>query len=229
MKEILYLEILFNDDGEGTGDNPPVNPESKEEGNLENNPAKAKEDTKTKNKSTGKANNPSKPQNDDKIYLSKEEYEDLMKLKLSNMDSKQKESYYETEITNLQATVETLKDIISEKTNEITVIKTQEQVKEEVNRLKTEKPYLSNSLDKRIAKGGFDNLESLKDYVDLVEDDLKSAYEITNAGMIAQKLGENSTVPNILNQGGTINGQVILPSPDMSVFGVKKFTKTSVY
>ena len=187
MKELLYLEILFNDDGEGTGDNPPVNPEGKEGGNLEDNPPKAKEDTKTKNKSTGKANNPSKPQNDDKIYLSKEEYEDLMKLKLSNMDSKQKESYYETEITNLQATVETLKDIISEKTNEITIIKTQEQVKEEVNRLKTEKPYLSNSLDKRIAKGGFDNLESLKDYVDLVEDDLKSAYEITNAGMIAQK------------------------------------------
>jgi hypothetical protein len=228
MKEILYLEILFNDDGEGTGDNPPVNPEGKEEGNLENNPAKAKEDTKTKNKSTGKANNPSQPQ-EDKIYLSKEEYEDLMKLKLSNMDSKQKESYYETEITNLQATVETLKDIISEKTNEITVIKTQEQVKEEVNRLKTEKPYLANSLDKRIAKGGFDNLESLKDYVDLVEDDLKSAYEITNAGVIAQKLGESSTVPNILNQGGTINGQVNLSSPDMSVFGVKKFTKTSVY
>lgn len=229
MKEILYLEILFNDDGESTGDNPPVNPEGKEESNLENNPPKAKEDTKTKNKSTGKANNPSKPQNDDKIYLSKEEYEDLMKLKLSNMDSNQKESYYETEITNLQATVETLKDIISEKTNEITVIKTQEQVKEEVNRLKTEKPYLSNSLDKRIAKGGFDNLESLKDYVELVEDDLKSAYEITNAGVIAQKLGESNTVPNILNQGGTINGQVNLSSPDMSVFGVKKFTKTSVY
>lgn len=196
LENLIYLEFndVENDDTENTGGE---EPKESTEGKTE------KEENKKEEKPKKSTNKTDKTKNEN-VTITKEQFKEYENLKQSSMTGEQKEQYLQSKIDSLETKVETLNDLLSERNSEISQLKNKDLVKEELNKIKNDKPYLTTLLDKRISKSEFTSVDDIKSFVDLVDsEEIKQAYEISQKTGKADKLGTRTDIPNVLNQGTT--------------------------
>lgn len=154
---------------------------------------------------------------DTEIKITKNEYEEYKKLKLSSMTSEEREKTLQDENENLLLKIESLEKLVEEQLQQVEQIKTQQLIKEKIVNIKNEKPYLVETLEKK-EKDGFKSVEELDKFVNLVDSDtLKNAFEITKKVNYATKIN-NKTFSNDNSNVNTINKTNF----DLRKYGIKK-------
>lgn len=154
-----------------------------------------------------------------KVSITAKEYEEYKSFKLNSMSAEERENALKEENESLLTKISLLEGTIDTQIKEIERIKAQDSIKEKLGNLKTEKPYLSETLDKRASKG-FKSVEELNDFVSLVDSStLKEAYEVLQRTQKATKITGN-TVVNTPN-GNKVNTDSERPV-DLSKYGIRK-------
>ena len=181
--KIIYL--LFND-GEGeeetkVEDNEEtVEEQEDKEETLEETPKK--EPKKTIKRTTKK------------VQITEKEFEEYKKFKLSSMSAEEREKALKDENESLLTKIGVLEKTIDTQTKEIERVKAQDSIKDELNKIRKDKPYLTETLDKRANKG-FNNLEEVNEFINMVDSNtLKEAYEVLQKTQRATKISKNDNV-----------------------------------
>lgn len=170
IEKILFY-LTFHDDTSTESTEEVVEENKEVEVNKETTEEKVKEEEKKETKKT---------KTKDTVTVSKSEFEEYKKLKLSNMSSEERELALQNEIDNLRLKIDSYENIINQKNLELENIKTQELINKEIKKVETDKPYLKDVLTKRIEKG-FKSVAELKEFIDVVDTDvLKNAYEFNS-------------------------------------------------
>ena len=176
VKEIETDEKLEAKEEEKTEETKEQKEEQKEE---------IKETKVSKKKDTKKSNN---------ITITEEEYRQFNELKRSNMSTEELIEEYKTEIEGYKTKNTILEETVSELTNIIEDMKNQELVKSKLSKIKEDKPYLAEVLEKRELEG-FKNITEIDKFINIVDSEiLKNAYEINKKIGIATKVTGTTTV-----------------------------------
>lgn len=209
-KKLIYL--LFRDSEGSEEVSVPDENESKE-GAVEETKEEPKEESKSKE------NKKETKKSEKKVSITAKEYEEYKSFKLNSMSAEERENALKEENESLLTKISLLEGTIDTQIKEIERIKAQDSIKEKLGNLKTEKPYLSETLDKRASKG-FKSVEELNDFVSLVDSStLKEAYEVLQRTQKATKITGN-TVVNTPN-GNKVNTDSERPV-DLSKYGIRK-------
>lgn len=193
-KRLIYL--LFKDgEGEPNGDGANETDETKGSENLDepkgNEPKdEPKEEPKPKKQANKTKSN--------KVSITKEEFEEYKQFKFQSMNAEEREKALKEENESLLTKIGVLENTIETQTKEIERVKAQDSIKDRLGALKDEKPYLTETLNKRAEKG-FNSLDEVNEFVNLVDSNtLKEAYDVLQKTQKATKITGN-TVRNTTN------------------------------
>lgn len=182
-KNMIYL--LFKDGEEvEVKEEVATETETKEETKVEEKEEQPKEEkTKKETKKTEK-----------KVSITAKEFEEYKQFKLNSMSAEERENALKEENESLLTKIGILENTIETQTKEIERVKAQDSIKDKLNSLKTEKPYLTETIDKRVNKG-FNSLDEVNEFVNLVDSaTLKEAYEVLQRTQKATKVTGNTVV-----------------------------------
>ena len=207
-KNMIYL--LFRDgEEEKVKEEVSTETETKEETKVEEKEEQPKKDeTKKETKKTEK-----------KVSITAKEFEEYKQFKLNSMSAEEREKALKEENESLLTKIGILENTIDTQTKEIERVKAQDSIKDKLNSLKTEKPYLVETLDKRAGKG-FDSLEEVNEFVNLVDSPtLKEAYEVLQRTHKATKVTGNTVVNG---NGNTVVRNDTDRPVDLTKYGILK-------
>lgn len=182
-KNMIYL--LFKDGEEvEVKEEVATETETKEETKVEEKEEQPKEEkTKKETKKTEK-----------KVSITAKEFEEYKQFKLNSMSAEEREKALKEENESLLTKIGILENTIETQTKEIKRVKAQDSIKDKLNSLKTEKPYLTETIEKRVNKG-FNSLDEVNEFVNLVDSPtMKEAYEVLQRTQKATKVTGNTVV-----------------------------------
>ena len=207
-KNMIYL--LFKDGEEvEVKEEVATETETKEETKVEEKEEQPKkEETKKETKKTEK-----------KVSITAKEFEEYKQFKLNSMSAEEREKALKEENESLLTKIGILENTIDTQTKEIERVKAQDSIKDKLNSLKTEKPYLTETLDKRAGKG-FNSLEEVNEFVNLVDSPtLKEAYDVLQRTHKATKVIGNTVVNG--NDNTVVRNNTDKPV-DLTKYGIRK-------
>ena len=212
-KKIIYL--LFKDGEEDVKDEVKEevveNTEDKSEEKEIKTEEQPKKETKKETKDTKKT--------EKKVSITVKEFEEYKQFKLNSMSAEERENALKEENESLLAKIGVLENTIDTQTKEIERVKAQDSIKDKLNSLKTEKPYLTETLDKRAGKG-FNSLEEVNEFVNLVDSPtLKEAYDVLQRTHKATKVIGNTVVNG--NDNTVVRNNTDKPV-DLTKYGIRK-------
>ena len=184
-KKFVYL--LFKDGEEDVKENVNEevveNTEDKVEEKEDKTEEQPKKETKKETKKTEK-----------KVSITAKEFEEYKQFKLNSMSAEERENALKEENESLLTKIGILESTIETQTKEIERVKAQDSIKEKLNNLKTEKPYLTETLEKRAGKG-FNSIDEVNEFVNLIDSPtLKEAYDVLQKTHKATKITGNTVV-----------------------------------
>ena len=207
-KKIIYL--LFKDGEEvEVREEVATETETKEETKVEEKEEQPKkEETKKETKKTEK-----------KVSITAKEFEEYKQFKLNSMSAEERENALKEENESLLTKIGILENTIETQTKEIERVKAQDSIKDKLNSLKTEKPYLTETIEKRANKG-FNSLDEVNEFVNLVDSPtLKEAYEVLQRTQKATKVTGNTVVNG---NGNTVVRNNTDRPVDLTKYGILK-------
>ena len=207
-KNMIYL--LFKDGEEvKVKEEVVTKTETKEETKVEENEEQLKEEkTKKETKKTEK-----------KVSITAKEFEEYKQFKLNSMSAEEREKALKEENESLLTKIGILENTIETQTKEIERVKAQDSIKDKLNSLKTEKPFLTETIEKRANKG-FNSLDELNEFVNLVDSPtLKEAYEVLQRTQKATKVTGNTVVNG---NGNTVVRNDTDRPVDLTKYGILK-------
>ena len=207
-KNMIYL--LFKDGEEvEVKEKVATETEIKEETKVEEKEEQPKEEkTKKETKETEK-----------KVSITAKEFEEYKQFKLNSMSAEEREKALKEENESLLTKIGILENTIEIQTKEIERVKAQDSIKDKLNSLKTEKPYLTETIEKRANKG-FNSLDELNEFVNLVDSStLKEAYEVLQRTQKATKVTGNTVVNG---NGNTVVRNDTDRPVDLTKYGILK-------
>ena len=207
-KNMIYL--LFKDGEEvEVKEEVATETETKEETKVEEKEEQPKEEkTKKETKKTEK-----------KVSITAKEFEEYKQFKLNSMSAEEREKALKEENESLLTKIGILENTIETQTKEIERVKAQDSIKDKLNSLKTEKPYLTETIEKRANKG-FNSLDELNEFVSLVDSPtLKEAYEVLQRTQKATKVTGNAVVNG--NSNTVVRNDTDRPV-DLTKYGILK-------
>lgn len=207
-KNMIYL--LFKDGEEvKVKEEVATETETKEETKVEEKEEQPKEEkTKKETKKTEK-----------KVSITAKEFEEYKQFKLNSMSAEEREKALKEENESLLTKVGILESTIETQTKEIERVKAQDSIKEKLNNLKTEKPYLTETLEKRTSKG-FNSIDEVNEFVNLVDSPtLKEAYDVLQKTHKATKVTGNAVVNG---NGNTVVRNDTDRPVDLTKYGILK-------
>ena len=207
-KNMIY--ILFKDGEEvKVKEKVATETETKEETKVEEKEEQPKEEkTKKETKKTEK-----------KVSITAKEFEEYKQFKLNSMSAEEREKALKEENESLLTKIGILENTIETQTKEIERVKAQDSIKDKLNSLKTEKPYLTETIEKRANKG-FNSLDELNEFVNLVDSPtLKEAYEVLQRTQTATKVTGNTVVNG---NGNTVVRNDTDRPVDLTKYGILK-------
>lgn len=207
-KNMIYL--LFKDGEEvEVKEEVATETETKEETKVEEKEEQPKEEkTKKETKKTEK-----------KVSITAKEFEEYKQFKLNSMSAEERENALKEENESLLTKIGILENTIETQTKEIERVKAQDSIKDKLNSLKTEKPYLTETIDKRVNKG-FNSLDEVNEFVNLVDSaTLKEAYEVLQRTQKATKVTGNTVVNG---NGNTVVRNNTDRPVDLTKYGILK-------
>ena len=207
-KNMIYL--LFKDGEEvEVKEEVATETETKEETKVEEKEEQPKEEkTKKETKKTEK-----------KVSITVKEFEEYKQFKLNSMSAEERENALKEENESLLTKIGILENTIETQTKEIERVKAQDSIKDKLNSLKTEKPYLTETIDKRVNKG-FNSLDEVNEFVNLVDSaTLKEAYEVLQRTQKATKVTGNTVVNG---NGNTVVRNDTDRPVDLTKYGILK-------
>ena len=207
-KNMIYL--LFKDGEEvEVKEEVATETETKEETKVEEKEEQPKEEkTKKETKKTEK-----------KVSITVKEFEEYKQFKLNSMSAEERENALKEENESLLTKIGILENTIETQTKEIERVKAQDSIKDKLNSLKTEKPYLTETIDKRVNKG-FNSLDEVNEFVNLVDSPtLKEAYEVLQRTQKATKVTGNTVVNG---NGNTVVRNDTDRPVDLTKYGILK-------
>lgn len=207
-KNMIYL--LFKDGEEvEVKEKVATETETKEETKVEEKEEQPKEEkTKKETKKTEK-----------KVSITAKEFEEYKQFKLNSMSAEEREKALKEENESLLTKIGILENTIETQTKEIERVKAQDSIKDKLNSLKTEKPYLTETIEKRANKG-FNSLDELNEFVSLVDSPtLKEAYEVLQRTQKATKVTGNAVVNG---NGNTVVRNDTDRPVDLTKYGILK-------
>jgi len=213
MTKIIYL--LFKD-GEGEEPKEPEIIDGNDVGDLGGNEGDKEPKNEPKNEPKKQTTKSEK-----KVSITAKEFEEYKQFKLNSMSAEERENTLKEENDSLLTKIGILENTIETQTKEMERMKAQDSIKEKLNTLKTEKPYLIETLSNK-EKDGFNSLEELNKFVSIVDSPtLKEAYDIMQKTKKATKV-TGSTFDNV---GNTVHNVEHKESKvDLSKYGIK-YTK----
>lgn len=207
-KNMIYL--LFKDGEEvEVKEEVATETETKEETKVEEKEEQPKEEkTKKETKKTEK-----------KVSITAKEFEEYKQFKLNSMSAEEREKALKEENESLLTKIGILENTIETQTKEIERVKAQDSIKDKLNSLKTEKPYLTETIEKKANKG-FNSLDELNEFVSLVDSPtLKEAYEVLQRTQKATKVTGNAVVNG---NGNTVVRNDTDRPVDLTKYGILK-------
>ena len=207
-KNMIYL--LFRDGEEDkVKEEVSTETETKEETKVEEKEEQTKkEETKKETKKTEK-----------KVSITAKEFEEYKQFKLNSMSAEEREKALKEENESLLTKIGILENTIDTQTKEIERVKAQDSIKDKLNSLKTEKPYLTETIEKRANKG-FNSLNEVNEFVNLVDSPtLKEAYEVLQRTQKATKVTGNTVVNG---NGNTVVRNNTDRPVDLTKYGILK-------
>ena len=207
-KNMIYL--LFKDGEEvEVKEEVAIETETKEETKVEEKEEQPKEEkTKKETKKTEK-----------KVSITAKEFEEYKQFKLNSMSAEEREKALKEENESLLTKIGILENTIETQTKEIERVKAQDSIKDKLNSLKTEKPNLTETIDKRANKG-FNSLDELNEFVNLVDSPtVKEAYEVLQRTQKATKVTGNTVVNG---NGNTVVRNDTDRPVDLTKYGILK-------
>ena len=207
-KNMIYL--LFKDGEEvEVKEEVATETETKEETKVEEKEEQPKEEkTKKETKKTEK-----------KVSITAKEFEEYKQFKLNSMSAEEREKALKEENESLLTKIGILENTIETQTKEIERVKAQDSIKDKLNSLKTEKPYLTETIEKRANKG-FNSLDEVNEFVNLVDSPtLKEAYEVLQRTQKATKVTGNTVVNG---NGNTVVRNDTDRPVDLTKYGILK-------
>ena len=207
-KNMIYL--LFRDgEEEKVKEEVSTETETKEETKVEEKEEQPKkEETKKETKKTEK-----------KVSITAKEFEEYKQFKLNSMSAEEREKALKEENESLLTKIGILENTIDTQTKEIERVKAQDSIKDKLNYLKTEKPYLTETIEKRANKG-FNSLDEVNEFVNLVDSPtLKEAYEVLQRTQKATKVTGNTVVNG---NGNTVVRNNTDRPVDLTKYGILK-------
>ena len=207
-KNMIYL--LFKDGEEvEVKEEVATETETKEETKVEEKEEQPKEEkTKKETKKTEK-----------KVSITAKEFEEYKQFKLNSMSAEEREKALKEENESLLTKIGILENTIETQTKEIERVKAQDSIKDKLNSLKTEKPYLTETIEKRVNKG-FNSLDEVNEFVNLVDSPtLKEAYEVLQRTQKATKVTGNTVVNG---NGNTVVRNNTDRPVDLTKYGILK-------
>ena len=207
-KNMIYL--LFKDGEEvEVKEEVATETETKEETKVEEKEEQPKEEkTKKETKKTEK-----------KVSITAKEFEEYKQFKLNSMSAEEREKALKEENESLLTKIGILENTIETQTKEIERVKAQDSIKDKLNSLKTEKPYLTETIEKRVNKG-FNSLDEVNEFVNLVDSaTLKEAYEVLQRTQKATKVTGNTVVNG---NGNTVVRNDTDRPVDLTKYGILK-------
>ena len=207
-KNMIYL--LFKDGEEvEVKEEVATETETKEETKVEEKEEQPKkEETKKETKKTEK-----------KVSITAKEFEEYKQFKLNSMSAEEREKALKEENESLLTKIGILENTIETQTKEIERVKAQDSIKDKLNSLKTEKSYLTETIEKRANKG-FNSLDEVNEFVNLVDSPtLKEAYEVLQRTQKATKVTGNTVVNG---NGNTVVRNDTDRPVDLTKYGILK-------
>ena len=209
-KKFVYL--LFKDGEEdvkdGVKEEVVENTEDKSEEKETKTEEQPKKETKKETKKTEK-----------KVSITAKEFEEYKQFKLNSMSAEERENALKEENESLLTKIGILESTIETQTKEIERVKAQDSIKEKLNNLKTEKPYLTETLEKRSSKG-FNSIDEVNEFVNLVDSPtLKEAYDVLQKTHKATKITGNIVVNSNNN---TVVRDTTEKPVDLTKYGIFK-------
>ena len=207
-KNMIYL--LFKDGEEvEVKEEVATETETKEETKVEEKEEQPKkEETKKETKKTEK-----------KVSITTKEFEEYKQFKLNSMSAEEREKALKEENESLLTKIGILENTIETQTKEIERVKAQDSIKDKLNSLKTEKPYLTETIEKKANKG-FNSLDEVNEFVNLVDSPtLKEAYEVLQRTQKATKVTGNTVVNG---NGNTVVRNNTDRPVDLTKYGILK-------
>ena len=154
-----------------------------------------------------------------KVSITAKEFEEYKQFKLNSMSAEERENALKEENESLLTKIGILENTIETQTKEIERVKAQDSIKDKLNSLKTEKPYLTETIDKRVNKG-FNSLDEVNEFVNLVDSaTLKEAYEVLQRTQKATKVTGNTVVNG---NGNTVVRNDTDRPVDLTKYGILK-------
>lgn len=210
-KKFIYL--LFKD-GEG---GEPKEPETKE-GNEGEDLGESKEDKEPKTEPKAEPKKQTK-KTEKKVSITVKEFEEYKKFKLNSMSAEERENALKEENESLLTKIGVLENTIETQTKEIERVKAQDSIKEKLGTIKNEKPYLTETLDKRASKG-FNNIDEVNEFVNLIDSPtLKEAYDVLQKTQKATKITNSNVVGTSSSDSNTNNTRY--SNYDLSKYGIR--------
>lgn len=221
MKKIKRVYLFFKDTTatEPITEEPKNNDEGLEEGqNTDPTIEEGKEEGGIK-KEEGKKEGTNKPKakSEKEVKITLKEFEEYKNFKLNNMTQEEREKALKEDNENFKSKIDILEKTIDKQNNVISSLKAQESIKEKLNTVNQEKPYLNEIITKRSEKG-FNSIEEVNDFVNLVDSPtLKQAYEVLQKTQKATKLTGTSLNTNT---NSTVTYQPVEEEVDLSKYGL---------
>ena len=208
-KKFIYL--LFKD-GEG---GEPKEPEESKEGEDLGDGGEGKE---PKNEPKSEPKKQTKKA-EKKVSITAKEFEEYKQFKLNSMSAEERENALKEENESLLTKIGVLENTIETQTKEIERVKAQDSIKEKLGTIKNEKPYLSETLDKRASKG-FNSIDEVNDFVNLIDSPtLKEAYDVLQKTQKATKITNKNVVGASNSDSNTDNTRY--SNYDLSKYGIR--------
>lgn len=209
-KKFIYL--LFKD-GEGAE---PKEPETDE--NNEGSEGEDKGDKEPKNEPKLEPKKQTK-KTEKKVSITAKEFEEYKQFKLNSMSAEERENALKEENESLLTKIGVLENTIETQTKEIERVKAQDSIKEKLGTIKNEKPYLTETLDKRASKG-FNSVDEVNEFVNLIDSPtLKEAYDVLQKTQKATKI-TNKNVVGTSNNDNNVNTKKY-SNYDLSKYGIR--------
>lgn len=209
-KKFIYL--LFKD-GEGAE---PKEPETDE--NNEGSEGEDKGDKEPKNEPKSEPKKQTK-KTEKKVSITAKEFEEYKQFKLNSMSAEERENALKEENESLLTKIGVLENTIETQTKEIERVKAQDSIKEKLGTIKSEKPYLTETLDKRASKG-FNSVDEVNEFVNLIDSPtLKEAYDVLQKTQKATKITSKNIVGASNNDSNTNTTKY--SNYDLSKYGIR--------
>ena len=210
-KKFIYL--LFKD-GEGGEPKEPETDESKDGEDL----GEGGEGKEPKNEPKSEPKKQTKKA-EKKVSITAKEFEEYKQFKLNSMSAEERENALKEENESLLTKIGVLENTIETQTKEIERVKAQDSIKEKLGTIKSEKPYLIETLDKRASKG-FNSVDEVNEFVNLIDSPtLKEAYDVLQKTQKATKITNKNVVGASNNDSNTNNTKYT--NYDLSKYGIR--------